>query len=102
MHGYIGNAVLVNGAYKPDFITKPGTYRFRLLNGSNSSVYRISFSDKRNFTVIAGDGGFLPESVLTESLILSPGERYEILTDIKKSEDIRLILEIMGGGTSKP
>ncbi len=99
MHGYIGNAVLVNGSYEPVLDVKKGTYRFRILNGSNSSIYRISFSDRSNFTVIASDGGFLPESVKTKSLIMSPGERYEILADFSKKESKELIVEISGGGS---
>ena len=98
MHGYTGNAVLVNGAYKPFLNLKQGTYRFRLLNGSNSSIYRISFSDSREFTVIASDGGFLPETVLTDSLIVSPGERYEILMDFKSDTVTEMLLDILGGG----
>jgi FtsP/CotA-like multicopper oxidase with cupredoxin domain len=96
MHGYIGNAVLVNGAYKPKLEINRGTYRFRILNGSNSSIYRLSFSDSRQFTVIASDGGFLPESVNVDNLILSPGERFEILADFKTGGDIMLNLEIYG------
>ncbi|MDC7222264.1 MAG: multicopper oxidase domain-containing protein, partial [Spirochaetales bacterium] len=38
MHGYLGNIVLTNGAYQPALSLPDGTYRFRLLNGSNSSV----------------------------------------------------------------
>ncbi|MBI9108482.1 MAG: multicopper oxidase domain-containing protein [Spirochaetales bacterium] len=96
MQGYIGNAVLVNGAFKPELELSRGTYRFRILNGSNSSIYRLTFSDSRQFTVIAGDGGFLPKSVGVENLILSPGERFEILMDFKTSEIIKLNLEIYG------
>jgi len=99
MHGYIGNAVLVNGAYLPELKLDGGTYRFRLLNGSNSSIYRFSFKDSRMFTVIAGDGGFLPESVRTDKLIISPGERFEILIDFKTPGEAGLVLEIYGSET---
>jgi FtsP/CotA-like multicopper oxidase with cupredoxin domain len=99
MHGYIGNAVLVNGAYEPLLKLDRGTYRFRLLNGSNSSIMRISFSSGQEFTVIASDGGFLPESVRTDRIILSPGERYEILADFDGTEQTSLVTEIYGGKT---
>ncbi|MCP5513948.1 MAG: multicopper oxidase domain-containing protein [Spirochaetales bacterium] len=97
MHGYTGNIMLANGAYKSSLELGRGTYRFRLLNGSNSSLFRISFSDSRMFTVIASDGGFLPESVKTDSLVMSPGERYEILIDFMEKEEISLVTEIAGG-----
>ena len=100
MQGYIGNVILTNGAVGPDLNIPYGTYRFRLLNGSNSSLFRIGFSDNRDFTVIASDGGFLPESVVRNTLILSPGERYEILVDFEKGTDISLETDIYGGGSS--
>lgn len=97
MHGYTGNIMLANGAYKSSLELGQGTYRFRLLNGSNSSLFRISFSDSRPFTVIASDGGFLPESVKTDSLVMSPGERFEILIDFTMNEKTALLTEIAGG-----
>ncbi len=97
VHGYTGNIMLVNGAYQPVLDTYQGTYRFRILNGSNSSVYRLSFSDKIQFTVIASDGGFLPRSVSASTLIISPGERFEILADFRKNGDRTLNVEVLGG-----
>ena len=99
MQGYIGNTMLVNGAVEPELEVSKGTYRFRVLNGSNSSIFKVSFSDKRDFTVIASDGGFLPDSVLKNSIIMAPGERYEILIDFAGSGDISLKTEIYGGGS---
>ena len=97
--GYIGNVILTNGAQEPELNRPPGTYRFRILNGSNSSIYRIRFSDESQFTVIASDGGFLPESVERSSIIISPGERFEILLDIAVGSETTLITDIYGGGT---
>jgi FtsP/CotA-like multicopper oxidase with cupredoxin domain len=58
--------------------------RFRLLNGSNASIYQIRFKDQRKFHVIASDGGFLEYPVAMTSLMLSAGERAEILVDFSK------------------
>jgi len=97
MHGYLGNIILVNGAANPTFSRPGGTYRFRILNGSNSSIFRIFFSPKKSFTIIASDGGFLPESVETTALIISPGERFEILIDFDEGEEMDLMADIYGG-----
>lgn len=97
MQGYIGNLMLTNGAVEPTLSIKSGTYRFRILNGSNSSIYRFRISDDRMFTVIASDGGFLPKSTKESSLIISPGERFEILVDFAKGEDVSFITDINGG-----
>ena len=101
MMGYTGNIMLVNGAIQPELQVNQGTYRFRILNGSNSSILQVSFSDGRMFTVIASDGGFLPESVRTDNIILSPGERFEILADFDKEEELSLISAVAGGNRYK-
>jgi len=101
MAGYIGNIILVNGAYEPYLDLKKGTYRFRVINGSNSSIFRVRFSDERKFTVIASDGGFLPESVEIPEFIISPGERYEILVDFTTPGNISLMTDIYGGDSFK-
>ena len=85
MHGVIGNYMLVNGSLWPNKDVPKGLVRLRVLNGSNSSVYRISFSDDRLFSQIATDGGFQENPVALKSLYLSAGERSEILVDF--SED---------------
>jgi FtsP/CotA-like multicopper oxidase with cupredoxin domain len=81
MHGVIGNILLVNGAESPRFDVTTGMVRLRLLNGSNASLYRIGFSDGRKFHQIATDGGFLERPVALPEVLLSPGERAEILVD---------------------
>jgi FtsP/CotA-like multicopper oxidase with cupredoxin domain len=86
MHGLIGDTYLVNGAIKPYHSVNNELIRFRLLNGSNSSLYRFSFSDATVFSQIASDGGFLEQPVEMSSLILSPGERAEILLDLQNRE----------------
>ncbi len=101
MRGYTGNVVLVNGAYEPFLNLSRGTYRFRILNGSNSSIFKIKFSDDRSFTVIASDGGFLPHSFKTTSFITAPAERYEILVDFASEGTASLITEIYGGDSFK-
>ena len=97
MHGYLGNRLLINGAHEPELRLEKGTYRFRILNGSNSSVFRLSFSDQSEFTVIASDGGFLPRSFRTSQLVISPGERYEILHDFTEEGTEGLTVETWGG-----
>ena len=40
---YYGSAILVNGTIFPYLDVEPRKYRFRLLNASNGSYYRLSF-----------------------------------------------------------
>lgn len=82
MHGIAGNALLVNGAIEPAFAARDELVRLRVLNGSNSSVLRVSFADGTPFRIIASDGGFLASPVEMTQMDLSPGERFEILVAV--------------------
>lgn len=91
-HGYFGNVMLVNGSIEPEFIVTETIIRFRILNGSNSTVMRYSFESGIKFYQIATDGGFLEKPVPLTEVILSPGERVEILVDFSQIQT--------GGGES--
>ncbi len=81
MHGVIGNFLIVNGMVQPFTEVPRGLVRFRLLNGSNSSIYRLYLSQDLPLHVIASDGGFLQKPVPLTELILAAGERAEFLVD---------------------
>jgi FtsP/CotA-like multicopper oxidase with cupredoxin domain len=83
--GLLGDTVLVNGT--PDaFLNVSRTlYRFRLLNGSNARVYKLAFSDNRNFHIIATDGGLKDAPVQLNQVTIAPGERIEILVDFSSN-----------------
>lgn len=101
MNGVVGNHLLVNGALQPALSVPGGLIRLRLLNGSNSSIYRIGFSGKQTFQVIATDGGFLEQPIPMNSIILSAGERVELLLDFTGSilgDETSLLVEQMNGG----
>ncbi len=82
MMGVTGNFSLVNGVIDPYVNVSPKTIRFRILNGSNARISRFMFNDKRDFYQIAGDSSFLPKPIKMNTLLLSPGERAEILIDL--------------------
>ncbi len=81
MIGFLGDQVLVNG--RPDFTLPVSTkaYRLRLLNGSNSRIYRLAWEDGRPMTIIGTDGGLLEKPHQRRYLYLAPGERTELWTD---------------------
>ncbi len=100
MNGVIGNHMLVNGALEPLLTVHGGMIRLRLLNGSNSSIYQIAFNDQRTFQVIASDGGFLKRPVAMQSILLSAGERAEILLDLSSTTqgtELSLLVDQMKG-----
>ncbi len=59
MHGFLGDQIFVNG--RPDFVLEVATrsYRLRLLNGSNSRMYKLAWDDGSSIDVIGVDGGLL-------------------------------------------
>ncbi len=100
MNGVIGNYLLVNSVMQPTLTVPGGQVRLRLLNGSNSSIYKIAFDDQRTFQVIASDGGFLEHPVSMNSIVLSAGERAEIIVNFSKESVyavISLLVEQVGG-----
>jgi len=81
MRGYNGDIFLVNGGINPYVELPSKEVRLRVLNGSNSTVYTLGFDDGRSFKQIATDNSFLESPVSVSSVVLSPGERAEIVVD---------------------
>lgn len=79
MTGWLGDKIVVNGVYAPYLSVATRFYRFRVLNGSNARIYNLALSNGADFYVIGSDGGLLASSVITKTLMLSPGERADIL-----------------------
>lgn len=97
MHGVIGNIMLVNGAEAPVLKVPAGLVRLRILNGSNSSIYRIQLPETTTMVMIATDGGFLERPVAMGELLLSPGERAEVLVDFGNhipGDRVRLLVDL--------
>jgi blue copper oxidase len=88
--GILGDTILVNGTYDPHFDVTAERTRLRLLNASNARVYDIGLNDGRAFDVIATDGGLLEAPVRTERVLLSPGERAEIVVALSPRERVVL------------
>ena len=81
MTGFLGDTILVNGAPNASMDVKASAYRLRLLNGSNSRVYKLAWQDGTPLTVIATDGGLLEKPVTRDYITMGPGERVELWAD---------------------
>ena len=102
MHGVIGNFLLVNGTIQPFARVPRGIVRFRLLNGSNSSIYRLYLANDHPLQVIASDGGFLQQPVTVKEIVLASGERVEFLVDFSRyrpDETLRFLVDQFSGST---
>jgi len=101
MQGFLGDVALVNGTPEAYFEVSKTLYRFRLINASNARVYKIGFSDGRQFQIIATDGGLKDIPVQANSFYLSPGERVDILFDFSSySIGQNVILKSLQFGSS--
>ncbi len=92
MMGYFGNEILVNGAVSPYKEVPRGPVRLRLLNGSNATLLRISFEGLPEVYQVASDGGFLERPVKLNYIILSPGERAEVIADFSQTNQSKVVL----------
>ena len=97
--GYRAETMLVNGTIEPFVNVKAKKIRFRLLNGSNARVFKLAFSDGRKFYQIATDNSFLEEPVELSTVILTPGERAEIVVDFK--DDLNKEIELIDNNSNK-
>ncbi len=81
MTGYLGEQILINGIFSPYVNVNKGWVRLRLLNGSTARVYNLALSNGVPFHIIGSDGGLLSTPESATSIMLSPGERADVLVD---------------------
>ena len=100
MTGFFGEYIVVNGAYNPYKAAKAGWNRLRIINGSNARVYNLAFSNQKDFVVIGSDAGLLTAPETVKNILLSPGERIDMLIDFtnEANKEIFLQSELFNGG----
>ena len=104
---FFGNAMLVNGRTWPSLEVQQRRYRFRLLNGCNSRFLILQLENDLPFWQIGNEGGFLPEPVELQQILLGPAERADVIVDftnLPAGAEIRLLNiapdEPFGGGVA--
>ena len=90
-HGMLGDRFTVNRKIQPYFKVERRKYRFRVLNGGPSRLYKLFLtkngSDAEPFHVISEDGNLLPEPIKTESVDIWVANRNDIIVDFSKYKD---------------
>jgi FtsP/CotA-like multicopper oxidase with cupredoxin domain len=93
MLGRQGNVLLVNGRQRPAIRAKAGgRERWRFVNASNGRYFNLRLPG-RSFLVVAWDGGLLADPYAVDTLLVVPGERYEVLVDFSGADNSTLALE---------
>lgn len=89
---FFGDTMVVNGKTWPVLHVEPRRYRLRFLNGCNARFLILkmttdepgvpaSYNTALPFGVIGTEGGFLPEKVSLDTLLLAPAERFDTIVD---------------------
>jgi spore coat protein A len=81
---FFGDTPVINGKAYPKLDAEPRRYRLRLLNGSQARFYNLHFNDgvkNLAFYVIGSEGGLLPAPAKKTSLLIAPGERFDVIVD---------------------
>lgn len=83
MNGKEGDVLTVNGLVQPTLQARKGTLRLRVLNASNARYYRLALEEHPLY-LIATDGGLIEKPVELSELLLAPGERAEVLVQLRE------------------
>lgn len=79
MNGLEGNIITVNGQVNPVLTIKPGqVQRWRILNASSARWYKLSLTNHTMY-LIGADGNLLDKPYARSQVLLSPGERVDVL-----------------------
>ena len=84
--GMLGDTVLVNGVIGPYLPIHTRYVRLRILNASTARAYYFGFTNEQDFAVIATDGGLLETPHWTNRVLMSPGERVEMIVESTAGE----------------
>ncbi len=76
------SVVVINGTMDPFILLPAQVIRLRILNAATERSFNFGFSNNSLFYQIGSDGGLLSAPVSMTRLLLSPGERAEILVDL--------------------
>lgn len=93
MASEMDTAIFVNGTVYPYFNAPAQVVRFRMLNGSSLRSFNFGLSNGQTFYQTGTDGGLLDTPKSLTRLLLSPGERAEILIDFSGMQGDSLYLE---------
>jgi FtsP/CotA-like multicopper oxidase with cupredoxin domain len=84
MLGRQGNVLLVNGVSDLAIESAPGSReRWRFVNVANGRYFNLELPGT-TFLVIGWDGGMLLEPYVAETLLIAPGERYEVIVEFSE------------------
>ena len=93
--GREGAHVLVNGKVQPTLRARSGALqRWRIVNAAKSRFFFLDL-DGQPFTTIGSDGGFMEKPVTSEVLLVTPGERVDVLVAPRGKPNASMVLRAL-------
>ena len=93
MLGRLGNFLLANGKVDSTVAVASGSReRWRIVNTANGRYFNLRLPGHQ-FRVIGWDGGLLAEPYTTDTLLVTPGERFDLLVELRGTVGSELPLE---------
>jgi len=78
--GREGETALINGKENPTFLIYGGQQeRWRFINAANARYFKMQLGGGRPFKIIGTDGGLLEQAQTVTEVLLTPGERVDIV-----------------------
>ncbi len=99
---FFGNVMVVNGRAWPTVDVEQRRYRLRLLNGCGSRFLLLEFGNGLPFWQIGSDGGFLPQPVQLQRLLLGPAERADVIVDFGLIRNVGNTIRLLNRGPDEP
>ena len=104
LRGKEGDIVMVNGQINPVLPIRPGQIqRWRIVNASTARFYKLSLENHLMY-LVGADGGLLDKPYRVTEMLLSPGERIDILVKADKGSGKYRFLSLpysRGGNTGQ-
>lgn len=81
MMGMLGDEIWVNGRRDAVLDVPAAEHRLRILNGSNSRIYKLAWRGGPPVTVLGTDGGRLAAPLQRPYVMLAPGQRLDVAAE---------------------
>ena len=80
--GFLGKEPMVNGTLAPYLDVDRAVTRFRIVNAATARIFRLTIPGL-SMRIIGNDGGLLRAPFDLTTIDLSPGERVDVLVDLR-------------------
>ena len=94
--GREGAYLLVNGKQQPTVRARAGApQRWRIVNAAKSRFFLLELEGGQPFTIIGGDGGLQERPVTDKAVLVTPGERVDVIVTPQGTPGGSLVLRAL-------